>query len=69
MIFGITQINIWTSSQDQLSSTMTYENGVATSSTDAVPEARLYLLRHDAEAMQTFISGKGAVQDVKVVQQ
>ncbi len=69
MLFGLTQVNIWTASQGQMSvSTIHFgTNNNQQVQMQPKPEGMLFLTQQDADELKGYVSQKGAVQNVKVV--
>jgi uncharacterized membrane protein YdbT with pleckstrin-like domain len=68
MMFGLTEVDIWTASPDQMTiTTVNYGNNQQGVKMQPKPEGKLYLLKQDADDLNTYISQKSTVQNVKIV--
>ncbi len=67
MMFGLTTLNIWTASQDQLSFSTVTIGGVPQTRMKARPDGKLYLTQQDAEELKGYLMNRGNVQNVQVI--
>ena len=67
MMFGLTGVNIWTASQDQLRFSTVTIGGIPRTRASARPDGKLYLSGQDADYLKDYIAKKSSVQNVQMV--
>ncbi len=67
MMFGLTTINLWTASQDQISFNTVTVGGVPRTQAVPKPDGQLVLLAEDADELRTLAMSRGNIQNVRVV--